>query len=270
MVLLGQLQQDTVIRGLNVVETLLTKRNLTKGKILGAWVWGLLARCRPVGEMGSEEVGVLRSLGKRAVWLLGEMIARREDGRAEEEVDDQIEVKIESDGIAGFGEPQSNGTSEPIQEEQMNDGVMEHRIYEKDNSELLDPNKTSLVISATQALTPSNTDPPKLPPGQSDPAPDTSDALAQARQRLLSALPQSSSPSSASNIPTGGTNDLLREHNDDDTQQAVPEVNAAMEGGNERYGGTNIFATLDMITTIVGEFYGQRDLLDGRFLWDEI
>lgn len=31
-----------------------------------------------------------------------------------------------------------------------------------------------------------------------------------------------------------------------------------------------IHATLAMLVTIVGEFYGQRDLLDGRLLWDEM
>lgn len=30
----------------------------------------------------------------------------------------------------------------------------------------------------------------------------------------------------------------------------------------------NTLATLDMIITIVGEFYGQRDLLDSRRSWD--
>ena len=31
-----------------------------------------------------------------------------------------------------------------------------------------------------------------------------------------------------------------------------------------------IHSTLDMLVTIIGEFYGQRDLLDGRLLWDEM
>lgn len=31
----------------------------------------------------------------------------------------------------------------------------------------------------------------------------------------------------------------------------------------------SISCTLDMIITIVGEFYGQRDLLDGREVWGE-
>lgn len=31
---------------------------------------------------------------------------------------------------------------------------------------------------------------------------------------------------------------------------------------------TRITATLDMIITIVGEAYGQRDLLEGRMVWD--
>ena len=270
MVLLSHLQQDTVIRGLNVVETLLTKRNLTKGKILGTWVWGLLARCRPVGEMGSEEVGILRSLGKRAVWVLKGMIAgREEDGRAEE-VDDSIEAEVESHSIAGFGEVQPVRTSESIREDQMNDGGMEPYLSEQDSSGLLEANKANLVLNATQALTPPTTDPPGLPPGQFDPAQVTPDALTQARQRLLSAVRRSCSPASISKTPTGGTKELSREPSDGDTPYVVPGVNASVKTGDENYGDINIFATLDMIITIVGECYGQRDLLDGRVLWDEL
>ena len=33
---------------------------------------------------------------------------------------------------------------------------------------------------------------------------------------------------------------------------------------------TRLLATLDMIITVVGEFYGQRDLLAGRIVWGEL
>ena len=34
---------------------------------IGAWAWGLLGRCRDVGELGSEEVGELRVFGRKAL-----------------------------------------------------------------------------------------------------------------------------------------------------------------------------------------------------------
>ena len=39
-------------------------------KIWGAWTFSLLAQCRKVGEMDSEDVGILRDLGKVAVRIL--------------------------------------------------------------------------------------------------------------------------------------------------------------------------------------------------------
>ena len=85
------------MRGLNVMETLLTRRNLGDSNIrknLGAWSWALLARCREVGEMGSEDVAVLRILGKRAVWLArGLSVGRREEEEDEEDEDEEEKKK---------------------------------------------------------------------------------------------------------------------------------------------------------------------------------
>ena len=65
MVLLTQLTQEGVVCGLGALSSLLTLARLrgAKGKNIGAWGWGLLGRCREVGQMGSEDVGVVRNLG---------------------------------------------------------------------------------------------------------------------------------------------------------------------------------------------------------------
>ena len=77
MKFLCQLPQESVVNGIAALETLLQRGELRKkdGHWLGAWAWGLLAKCREVGEMGSEEVGVLRGLGKMAWWGLREIKA---------------------------------------------------------------------------------------------------------------------------------------------------------------------------------------------------
>ena len=49
-------------------------------------------------------------------------------------------------------------------------------------------------------------------------------------------------------------------------------LNVEAEGGLKESSDekAEILATLDILVTIIGEFYGQRDLLDGRLLWDEM
>lgn len=72
-------------------------------------------------------------------------------------------------------------------------------------------------------------------------------------------------------------------------EDAQKELLAALESGGIGKGGnedtivgngedvavelvqvSDAHATLDMIATIVGECYGQRDLLDGRLAWEEL
>lgn len=50
------------MHGLEVLETVLSTANLQRHKNIKLWDWGLLARCNEVGQMSSEEVGVLRDL----------------------------------------------------------------------------------------------------------------------------------------------------------------------------------------------------------------
>ena len=88
MLLLHQLGQADVVSGLAVLETLLNSTNLQRRKNLGAWAWGLLAKCREVGQMSSEEVGVLRDLGKKAAGLIRGILAgiKEEEEEGEDEV----------------------------------------------------------------------------------------------------------------------------------------------------------------------------------------
>lgn len=258
MTLLSQLEQDTVVYGLNILEALLTKRNLAKGKDLGTWGWGLLARCRPVGEMGSEEVGILRSLGKTAVWLLrGMMAGREEDGRAEEEVDDLMEEKAEGHSAMGLGKVQQDRNQDlPEKEEPVEDNLEPPDVIQGD------------VLPSTPDT--SGMDLLERPQGQMETASDTSDPLDQARQRLLSSLTQPSSSKIASDTPINGTTSPLGELMSDEPPPVIPEDVFSKKQGNEKDSNIQIYATLDMIVTVVGEFYGQRDLLNGRVLWDEM
>ena len=88
--ILGQLPQESVLLGLQMLESRLTKEQLLKKSCLSLWAWGLLARCRDAGQMVSEDIGILRDLGKKAVSVLRGLRVEVEQGldNAEEESGD--------------------------------------------------------------------------------------------------------------------------------------------------------------------------------------
>ena len=110
---------------------------------------------------------------------------------------------------------------------------------------------------------------------------DSSDPLAKAKQQILNSIEanftQSTIPPSEGDEekihmkPTETFNDRTWlpdsiKHPKVDRTDAR-SIDQAGYPDNE---DSSLYATLDMIITIVGEFYGQKDLLTGRMLWDEM
>lgn len=236
MGVLALLQHEMVIKSLEVLEDLLTAGNLRGevGKNVGAWAWGLLARCRELGTMGSEEVGVVRRVGRRGVQLLRRMRA----GSVVEE-------------LGGVGEEEGEGNENSVGVEddtdvyvaQMKEGEEEDEGH-IESIATVDP-VTSVTEGSGHLLSP--------------PAEEGLDgALAEARARILASL---------------GSADEKHAEVNKDAEHQQQQQNPISMGKLRREGVIDreaIHATLDMIVTIVGEFYGQRDLLDGRLLWDEM
>jgi len=73
---------------------------------VSAWIWGLLARLPGRGELVSEEVGVVRELGKRAVWVgvemkgvdMGGLEEQMEEGGEDDGNQDEEIMDVEVDG----------------------------------------------------------------------------------------------------------------------------------------------------------------------------
>ena len=173
--LLYGLPQEAVLKGLEVLSSLLkgTKRDdFERWKKIGAWAWALLARCRDVCEMSSEEVSACRDFGKEAAWVLriGHVAAAEEPSNPN-----------------GQGREDEHEESESITSTGVGDG-------------------TPMLEQESVA---------EVPIG-----------------------PFSTSGGCVTNSINGGIQD-----------------SASM--------------TLDMIITIVGELYGQRDLLEARIIWGE-
>ena len=188
-----------------------------------------------MGEMGSEEVGVLRDLGKRAIWVLRGVQA----GLAET---NEADVYIDGSGDEGKGGetrleegiwPRANPSSvydatagAQAQGETKNEVTVSHQSESADS---LEAAKARMLAS--------------LPPEFSKLKPVTTENSAGMQSPSSPDLP-GAQPESSANITAPALNDV------DDQEMKLQ-------------------ATLDMIITIVGEFYGQRDLLSGRLSWDE-
>ena len=144
-----------------MLESPVTTEYLLKKETLSLWAWGLLARCRDAGELASEDIGVLRDVGKKAVSVLRGL-------RAVMDVESRnAEVEDEESG---------------------------------DETDKTHPAEETLATVGTQ------------------------------------------------------NQDEFDVTTESDSRKQL----------------TRLLVTFDLIITMVGEFCGQRDLLDGRIVWDEL
>ena len=267
MRLLASMHQDGVVRGLSRLETLLPKKDLLveiQGNRLGAWCWGLLGRCREIGEMGSEEVGVLRMLGKTALRTGRKMrIQKRErhvvDRPTEASEEDEDEDEEDLDEVT---HREGNPDEEELEEGQVEEEIEEGEVEEEDTIALdllNEPNGTTDEGKRgplTNSCRPDLDEPVTSPgagvliedprPGVPDQDQKTTDLLALAKESLLARV-RSPTPSAVQ-------------------QDDCSRLGDNSDGILDLEG--RAFATLDMIVTIVGEFYGQKDLLDAREVWN--
>jgi hypothetical protein len=234
--LLCAMTQDCVLRGLSRLETLISSKNLLsdEGVTLGAWCWGLLGRCRNSGEMGSEEVAVIREVGKTALRVRRKIKKEYRSGidsRDEhEQYGDTADGSVDADQGA---EEEGEDTFEAMAKDdhadlQNSNGYREApAVLVEDPERRINENEEPHEVSE------------EIEDGEISDDGDLQNPLALAKEQLLA---QVRSPS----LPSG---DIPVERSFDTTQRAL--------------------AMLDMIVTVVGEFYGQRDLLDGRDVWEE-
>ncbi|QSS63428.1 hypothetical protein I7I51_00486 [Histoplasma capsulatum] len=253
MAQLACMDMESVLGLLAVVARLLSKtvrgNDSVQVKRLGAWAWGLLGRCRAVGEMGSEEVGDIRELGKRAARILvkireSEVVEAQglegefdmEDGERGEVVEENQEEREEK-GV-GTGESiNRNGDGGDNQVNELDitndaasaDGILGHEEANGD------------IITSSNGV-------------------DTQDELEAAKARLQARL----QAQHTSGKLEPGESEIERENNDEEDGEG--KVDGDYKSRNaQQY----TRAMLDMIISVIGEFYGQRDLLEFRDIWEE-
>ena len=291
---LASLQQEDVIRGLGRLETLLARRTLMEeegdGGVLGAWCWGLLGKCRDVGEMGSEEVAVLRELGKKALWVGRKMRLRIMEPRGNAPVDDDVEDREIEDEIVGEMEQdiveEENGRSKQEVED-------EGEFYETAGDKLGVPDTQEAPEKSpeTDRTDANESGDPVEADGRVESAfvprkalsADESAELERMKRRLLSRVGSARAREAPRRDEATADGDV--EGKAGATEGAADVAGGAAEGspgcseGAERGAAfrreseeereRRAFATLDIVVTIVGEVFGQRDLLDAREVWGE-
>lgn len=227
---------DSVLALLGVLTRLLSEvvrgGESRKVKRLGAWAWALLGRCRDISELGSSEVGEIRDLGKRAAKVLAKI---RENQREME--------------ISQFQEQQEGDFDN--QEEELEGEEGDTETVGDAEGEKIEPLTEVTVVSeevSTNEVQVGNA------PANGE---EFSEELEAAKARLQAKLPMNDlAPAVAPSIST-------------DEGEVVEEEEENEEVDEPSETRKQARAMLDMVITIVGEFYGQRDLLEARDLWDE-
>lgn len=222
----------------------LLKRGLGVEMGISRWIWSLLARLPERGELSSEEIGVVRELGKKAV-LVGLGLKEKEEW-----AEGIREVERGFDGDEG-GEGAGDG-------DVVNEEILLDVVDGDEAGEVAEENgysKHALTMQEEGNFTTESLENPDESP----------DPLAAAKARILANLP--AEPAAQSEKYSVG-NDLGFEPVQEPVIGPIqPEKSTVPEPVFDAK--TNTKATVDMILTVAGEVYGQRDLLEFRGQWGD-
>ncbi|KAK4181395.1 hypothetical protein QBC36DRAFT_317957 [Triangularia setosa] len=209
------------------------------------WIWALLARLPDRGVLDHTEVGWVRDLGKRAVLM---MVSIAHMAALREEVDEELEGEEIGEEGNDDGEYHEDNDKEPESREE------DLAANNEDGKTTLEvPPTNSVVISAG---------PKEAEDGEMDMDIDEGE---------VSNEGNSNNKDIEADIEAAKARILAQLEDIPEHQQEVPgvleEVQADQEEEpvfDETKARLNMRATLNMILTVAGELYGQRDLLEFR------
>jgi hypothetical protein len=241
------MNKGTVLRLLGILsEGNLLQRGKRIELGLSRWVWGLLARLPDRGELNSEEIGVIRALGKKAVVVghglkddstisdaldeLKSSLEEDEEVGAPVEVVNHEEIDLGDDPDLAVADDVETSEDTPIllsgNTEMVSEGELTSVVTKVTTAQLLDAQEgTGPEISEVPSFSASSS--------------NTGEDLAAAKKRMMEAL----------STPVQDDNATIQEEEPSEDPQ------------------WNTKATVDMILTVAGEIYGQRDLLEFRGIW---
>ncbi|KAI0521016.1 hypothetical protein F5B22DRAFT_34143 [Xylaria bambusicola] len=296
---IAAMHKDSVFRLIRVILTckFLRKRAQLRERT-SRWIWALLARLPDAGELDYMEVGYVRELGKRAVLMMVSLaeleVLREHYDVAGSSPGDQDEYEVDVDVDECYDDALSQDSPVDIANAPTPEDTREHveqtigpRASTPGNGANQKPDtatdtKHEAETTYLQEPSPGDTSDVEMqldsdmedgevadepPPPRADSVADIETAKAQLLARLSDAVEDDgvkdldlSSPVPPSAKPT---------RLDAEAAQTTPDSRIDESEEDERYQALdrdkiNERATLNMILTVAGEFYGQRDLLEFR------
>lgn len=260
-VYLAALSQSSLLRILEYATEGL-KRNRNIGSRQTAWLWGLLCRLGDVGTMDSEAVSIIRELGKKAVWV---GVGFFDEAAAQLTAEYSVQ-----DGALSPGKP-ADTPGETLEES----GSEAMDLASSRGSP--DPDRKNVESNELEHRTRRNTSSPPLsdvggspPPPRDANAPGSSQveaaSLEAARARLLERIGGNDSADGGAEM-CDYDEDAVENRGEDELGNYDMDQAREHAGQRPNCPDSNTRATLDMIITISGEVYGQRDLLEFRQVW---
>lgn len=243
------MDKDAVLRLLRVV---LGGKFLRRGTELrertSRWLWALLARLPDRGELDYMEVGYVRDLGKRAALLMHSL---REMAALREEVEGGGRASSEDDGLEGDQE----------------DWDGEAEALDDDGREASAPPQ----VSVEQPVSVANDEPASVQPSSDPLAMPSSTAPASAPYAAIDEAEQMEDGEIDEAAPMDIDTDvesakirLLAKLNNHSSNGCVADKAGEEPPFDPARARMNMRATLNMILTVAGDIYGQRDLLEFR------
>ncbi|KAB5562866.1 hypothetical protein GE09DRAFT_1110073 [Coniochaeta sp. 2T2.1] len=278
------------------------------------WIWALLARLPDRGELDSDEIGVVRELGKRAVavsikrehvaalcevlgreevvafglaGVLFEIEGRKKKGDGEDEDEDVVveeggevknddEIPLSPDPENGEQVPPAGRDASncaPEDAADMEDG----KLREEAETPSYRPNGANAAAEATVDLEEGEL--PKEVAPTPDPQPVTTQADGTDEEEMDMELDDDLEEGEVSKEPSDPAKDaamaamkarLLQDLDKVETWEDRPLSPPAAKKTDDITEVENMRATVNMILTVAGEFYGQRDLLAFREPFGEV
>ncbi|QSZ32209.1 hypothetical protein DSL72_001781 [Monilinia vaccinii-corymbosi] len=212
------------------------------------WAWALLARLPVRGELSSDEIGVVRELGKKAV-LLGVGLKA---GSGLKDRLDEVEKVFEADnGVETMDGEKAISSGDENLIEDPREVENQARRGNNDAMQVFDSTENSMLSITTEAST---------APEETMGATADSHELDAIKARLLANI--TSDFSAVDAISNENSQAFQAEEPTPFTTKTPMHTPTQTVNWNTR-------ATIDMIITIAGEMYGQRDLLEFREVWGE-
>lgn len=258
------MSKDTIIR---ILRVMIGGKFLRSGHSIpqrtSQWLWALLARLPELGELNHTEVGWIRDLGRRAVLLgrsLAEMAALRD-----ELADDGFGVNDNVDASSSDEEVVAEAVEEGEEEDGDEDGDEEHGTppatanKTAENEVLNSSSPAPIVISRNENEVPTGHDDEDEDDGEIKETNDDSED-----EDVAMDIASDSEADEGEVVEQNDDAVALEEAKRNLLARLAESENEHRQEEEKRDARMNMRATLTMILTVAGEFYGQRDLLEFR------